>query len=95
MDGVAEELHGVGKILLGEVEIGEVVYSIRVFKAGLKGYQYPYVKFEKRGYLEFYDYLNKPVTLVLEDGRKWDCRLSKLDGTVVAMGNWPKAPAAD
>ncbi len=90
MNGAAEELHGIGKVFQGGVEIGEVVYTIRVFKAGPKDYRYPFAKFEKRGYLEFYDYLNKPITLVLEDGRKWDCRLNKLDGTVVARGDWPE-----
>jgi hypothetical protein len=92
MGGASEELHGIGKILQDGVEIGEVVYSIRVFKAGPKEFSYPYAKFEKRGYLEFYDYVNKPITLVMQDGRKWDCRLSKLDGTVVAVGDWPETP---
>jgi hypothetical protein len=90
MEGITEEIRGVGRILDGGVEIGQVVYSIRVHKAGMKGFQYPFAKFEKRGFLEFYDYLNKPITLVLEDGRKWDCILSKLDGTVLARGEWPE-----
>ncbi len=89
MNGVAEELQGIGKILQDGVEIGEVEYSIRVYKAGRKGWEYPYARFKQRGYLEFYDLLNKPVTLVLEDGRRWDCSINSLSGTVVAAGNWP------
>ena len=89
MGGVTEELQGNGKIFHEGVELGEVSYSIRVQKAGLKGWLYPFAKFQKRGYLELYDMLNKPVTLVLEDGRRWECRLSHLDGTVVALGDWP------
>ena len=89
MNGVAEELQGIGKILQNGIEVGEVAYSIRVIKAGLKGWQYPFARFRQRGYLEFYDLLNKPVTLVLEDGRRWDCCINSLDGSVVASGNWP------
>ena len=89
MDGVAEELQGIGKILQDGIEVGEVVYSIRVYEAGRKEWQYPYARFRQRGYLEFYDLLNKPVTLILEDGRRWDCRINSLDGSVVAVGNWP------
>jgi hypothetical protein len=89
MQGKAEELNGVGKILQDGAEIGEVAYSIRVFEAGRDGWQYPFARFQKRGYLEIYDLLNKPVTLVMEDGRRWECRVSSLDGTVVAAGNWP------
>jgi len=95
---VAEELQGNGKILQDGVEVGEVTYTIRVHKAGLRGWRYPFAKFSKRGYLEFYDYLNKPITLVLEDGRRWDCKISSLDGTVVALGDWPAsgpAPASN
>ncbi len=90
MDGVTEDLHGNGKILQNGVEIGEVSYSIRVHQAGVKGWQYPFARFTKRGYLEFYDILNKNVTLVLEDGRRWDCRVNSLDGSVVAAGDWPE-----
>ena len=89
MSGVAEELQGIGKILQDGIEIGEVTYSIRVHKAGPKGWQYPFARFRQRGYLEFYDLLNKPVTLILEDGRRWDCCINSLDGSVVAVGNWP------
>jgi len=89
MNGVAEELEGVGKILQGGTDVGEVAYSIRVYTAGAQGWQYPFARFRERGYLKLYDLLDKPVTLVLEDGRRWDCRLSRLDGTVVAVGNWP------
>ncbi|HYK88648.1 MAG TPA: hypothetical protein VE398_07750 [Acidobacteriota bacterium] len=89
MDGVSEELHGIGKILQDGIEIGEVSYSIRVQKAGRKGWLYPFARFQRRGYLEFYDLVNKPITLVLEDGRRWDCRINSLDGSVVASGEWP------
>ncbi len=89
MRGVAEELDGHGKILKDGIELGEVAYSIKVYKAGFKEWQYPYVKFRERGYLKLHEIINKPVTLVLEDGRRWECRLSSLDGTVVAEGNWP------
>jgi hypothetical protein len=98
MDGVREELKGNGKIVRDGIEIGEVSYSIRVLKAGVKGWQYPFARFTRRGYLEFYDILNKPITLVLEDGRRWECRISSLDGSVVALGEWPAkttAPASD
>lgn len=96
MNGVAEDLQGIGKILQEGVEIGEVLYSIRVHKAGIKGWQYPFARFTKRGYLEFYDLLNKNVTLVLEDGRHWDCCINGLDGSVVAVGSWPaKADMSD
>ncbi len=89
MNGVAEELEGVGKIMLGGAEVGEVVYSIRVQKAGLKGWQYPFARFRQRGYLQFYDLLGKTVTLILEDGRRWDCLIKSLDGSVVPVGEWP------
>ena len=89
MNGVAEDLEGVGKILQGETVAGEVAYSIRVYTAGAQGWQYPFARFRERGYLKLYDLLDKPITLILEDGRRWDCRLSSLDGTVVAVGNWP------
>ena len=89
MNGVAEELEGVGKILQGGMAVGEVAYSIRVYTAGPQGWQYPFARFRERGYLKFYDLLNKPITLILEDGRRWDCRISSLDGTVGAAGNWP------
>jgi hypothetical protein len=94
MNGVAEELQGVGKILLGGVEVGEVVYSIRVQRAGLKGWHYPFARFRQRGYIEFYDLLGKPVTLILEDGRRWDCCIKTLDGSVVAVGDWPAKEGA-
>jgi hypothetical protein len=94
MDGVTEELQGNGRILRDGVELGEVSYSIRVHKAGSKGWQYPFARFTRRGYLEFYDLLNKPITLVLEDGRRWNCRISSLDGSVVAMGEWPAKDSA-
>ena len=89
MSGVEEELQGAGKIIHEGIEIGEVAYSIRVISAGPKGWLYPFARFQQRGYLQLYDLLNKPITLVLEDGRRWDCRLSSLDGTVVAAGSWP------
>ncbi len=89
MGGVAEELQGIGKILQDGVEVGEVEYSIRVYEAGPNRWQYPYAQFRQRGYLEFYDLLNKPVTLILADGRRWDCRINSLSGTVVATGSWP------
>ncbi len=85
----AEELEGVGKVLLDEEELGEVAYTIRVYAAGTKGAPYPFARFRRRGYLELYDLLDKPVTLVLADGRRWGCRLQSLDGTVVATGEWP------
>jgi len=90
MNGVAEELQGAGKIICDGIEIGEVAYSIRVLRAGPRGWLYPFARFHQRGYLQLFDLLNKPVTLVLEDGRRWDCRLSSLDGTVVATGHWPE-----
>jgi hypothetical protein len=89
MNGVAEELQGAGKIIHDGIEIGEVFYSIRVRREGPKGWLYPFARFQQRGYLKLYDLLNQPVTLILEDGRRWDCRLSSLDGTVVAQGDWP------
>ncbi len=89
MSGVAEELQGAGKIIHEGTELGEVAYSIRVVSAGPKGWLYPFARFHQRGYLRIYDLLNKPITLVLEDGRRWDCRVSSLDGTVVAAGDWP------
>ncbi len=89
MNGDIEDLEGIGKILQDGEEVGEVRYSIRVIKAGRKGWQYPYARFQRRGYLEFYDLVNKPVTLVLEDGRRWDCCINSLTGTVVARGDWP------
>ncbi len=89
MSGAVEEVHGAGKVIHDGVELGEVAYSIRVLKAGPKGWLYPYARFQQRGYLLLYDLLNKPITLVLEDGRRWDCRLNSLDGTVVALGDWP------
>jgi hypothetical protein len=88
MRGIAEELEGNGKVLQAGAEIGEVAYSIRVYSAGNKGMLYPYARFQQRGYLQLWDILNKPITLVLEDGRRWNCKLSSLDGTVVAAGNW-------
>ena len=94
MAGATEDLHGNGKILQDGVEVGEVSYSIQVRKAGRKGWLYPFAKFTRRGYLEFYDILNKPITLILEDGRRWDCRLTSLDGSVVAMGDWPAKASA-
>ncbi len=89
MSGAVEELEGVGRILHDGTEVGEVRYSIRVVKAGRQEWLYPYATFQRRGYLEFYELVNKPVTLVLEDGRRWDCRITSLTGTVVAEGNWP------
>ncbi len=89
MSGAVEELEGVGKILQNGTEIGEVFYSIRVVKAGRKGWLYPYASFKQRGYLEFYELVDKPITLVLEDGRQWECRITSLTGTVAAEGNWP------
>ena len=89
MGGLTEELHGNGKILKDGIEVGEVSYSIQVREAGPKGWQYPFARFTRRGYLEFYDIVNQPVTLVLEDGRRWDCRITSLDGSVAALGDWP------
>jgi hypothetical protein len=89
MRGVAEELQGSGKILLDGTEMGEVAYSIKVYSAGREGLLYPFARFQQRGYLQLWDILNKTITLVLEDGRRWNCKLSSLDGTVVAAGNWP------
>jgi hypothetical protein len=89
MRGVTEELQGAGKVIHEGIEIGEVFYSIRVISAGPRGWLYPYARFQQRGYLQLYDLLNKPITLVLEDGRRWDCRMSSLDGTAVAAGSWP------
>ena len=89
MSGVVEELEGVGKILQDGTEVGEVRYSIRVVNAGRKGWLYPYATFQQRGYLEFHELVDKPITLILEDGRRWDCRIKSLAGTVVAEGNWP------
>ncbi len=89
MNGVAEELQGAGKIIHDGIEMGEVTYSIHVISAGTRGWLYPYARFQQRGYLKLYDLLNRPITLVLEDGRRWDCRISSLDGTVVAAGDWP------
>ncbi len=89
MRGVAEELEGNGKILKEGVEIGEVAYSIRVYSAGLNAWRYPFARFQQRGYLQLHDLLNKSVTLVLADGRHWACRMTSLDGSVVAEGDWP------
>ncbi len=89
MNGVAEELQGAGKVIHEGLEIGEVAYSIRVLSAGPKGWLYPFARFQQRGYLQLYDLLNKSITLILEDGRRWDCRMSSLDGTAVATGSWP------
>ncbi len=86
---VVEELQGIGKILREGAEVGEVRYSIRVVKGGRKGWLYPFASFQQRGYLEFYDLVDKSITLVLEDGRQWDCRITSLTGTVVAEGSWP------
>jgi hypothetical protein len=90
MNGIIEELQGTGKIIENGVEMGEVTYSIRVISAGAKGWLYPYARFHQHGYLALYDLLNKPITLILEDGRRWDCRISSLDGTVAAAGDWPE-----
>jgi hypothetical protein len=92
MSGWLENLEGVGKILRDGEEIGEVSYSIKVFEAGRRADLYPYATFHQRGYLDLYDILDKPVTLVLADGRKWDCVLKSLDGTVVPRKAWPKKP---
>ena len=89
MNEVAEELQGAGKVIHEGIEIGEVAYSIRVIKAGPRRWLYPFARFHQRGYLQICDLLNKPITLVLEDGRRWDCRLNSLDGTVVATCEWP------
>jgi hypothetical protein len=89
MNGVAEELEGAGTIILDGIEMGQVAYSIRVRSAGPRGWLYPFARFQQRGHLQLYDLLNKPITLVLEDGRRWECRISSLDGTVVAVGDWP------
>ncbi len=91
MSGWAEELEGVGKIVREGEELGEVAYTIRVYAAGTKGTPYPFARFRRRGYLELYDLLGKPVTLVLADGRRWRCCLKSLDGTVAATGDWPGA----
>ncbi len=89
MSGWAEDLEGAGKVPRGGAEIGEVFYTIRVYLAGPKGEPYPFAKFRQRGYLALCDLLGKTVTLILEDGRRWDCRLRSLDGTVAAAGAWP------
>ena len=89
MNGVTEELEGVGTLLMDGVAVGEAFYSICVRKAGPKGWSYPFARFRQRGYTQFYDLLNKTVTLVLEDGRRWDCCISRLDGSVVPKGDWP------
>lgn len=94
MNGPAEELQGIGKVLQDGVEVGEVSYSIRVYKAGRKGWQYPFARFQQRGFLEFYDLVNKPITLVLQDGRRWECCINNLDGSVVAKGDWPSKERA-
>ncbi len=95
MSAVVEELEGVGKILQDGTEVGEVRYSIRVLKAGRKGWLYPYASFQQRGYLELYDLVDKPITLILEDGRRWNCRIKSLAGKVVAEGNWPAKEEGD
>jgi len=89
MSGWAEQMDGVGKILRDDVEIGEVFYTIRVYLAGPIDEPYPFAAFRQRGYLALYDLLDKTVTLILEDGRRWDFRLTSLDGAVVAAGAWP------
>ena len=89
MSGWSEDLEGAGKVLRDGVEIGEVAYTIRIYLAGPKGEPYPFARFRQRGYLALYDILDKPVTLILQDGRRWDCRLTSLDGTVAAAGPWP------
>ncbi len=89
MGGPAEELEGVGKVLRDGNEIGEVFYSIRVYRAGVKQEAYPFARFRRRGYLDFYDLIDKPLTLILEDGRRWGCCIKTLDGSVVATGTWP------
>jgi hypothetical protein len=90
MNGVSEELEGVGSLLLNGEKVGEVFYSITVRTAGPKGWDYPFARFRPRGYTQFYDLLNKTLTLVLEDGRHWDCCINGLDGAVVAKGDWPR-----
>ncbi len=89
MRGVAEELEGNGKVIQDGLEMGEVSYSIRVYREGPKGWLYPYAKFRQRGSLQLWDLVNKPITLILEDGRHWECCLKSLDGTVIAVGAWP------
>ena len=89
MSGIEEQLEGVGKILKNDQEIGEVFYSITVRKAGTRAWSYPFARFRRRGHLDLYDLVGEPVTLVLDDGRKWSCRLQSLDGTVVPAGDWP------
>jgi hypothetical protein len=89
MNGASEELEGVGSLFLGDEKIGEVFYSITVRTAGPQGWSYPFARFRPRGYTQFYDLLNKTVTLVLEDGRRWECCINGLDGAVVAKGDWP------
>ena len=89
MTGVAEQLEGVGKILKDDQELGEVFYSISVRKAGRRGWSYPFARFRRRGHLDVYDLVGEPITLVLDDGRRWNCRLQSLDGTVVPIGDWP------
>jgi len=91
MNGFVEELQGNGKVLKDGTELGEVSYSIRLYRAGPKQDFYPFARFRQRGHLALYELLEKPITLVLQDGRRWDCRLTKLDGSVAAVGPWPSA----
>ena len=84
-----EDLHGVGKVLKDGLEIGEVSYTIRVYKAGVKGWAYPFAQFQPRRNLDFYSLLGKVITLRLEDGRHWECFIQSLNGNVTAAGNWP------
>lgn len=94
MSGISEELEGVGLLQLDGVGVGEVFYSIRVHKAGPKGWDYPFARFRPRGYTRFHDLLNKTVILVLDDGRRWECCINSLDGSVVPKGDWPSRPVA-
>jgi hypothetical protein len=94
MTGISEELEGVGSLELDGNAVGEVLYSIQVHRAGPRGWSYPFARFRPRGYTDFHSLVNKAVVLVLSDGRRWECSINSLDGSVVAKGDWPAKPAA-
>jgi hypothetical protein len=95
MSALAEDLQGAGKVLKDGVEIGEVAYSIRVYKAGVQGWAYPFAHFKPRQNLDFHNLVGKVITLRLEDGRQWKCIIQSLDGRVSAVGDWPAVTAPD
>ena len=89
MTGLMEDIQGIGKVFKEGHEIGEVSYTIRVYKAGERGWAYPFAHFRPRQNLDFHNLLGKVITLRLEDGRQWECFIQSLNGNVTAAGDWP------